>query len=275
MATTSSAVETADFAVRYALISDPGTERGNNEDAAGSYEETPTHVLVVVADGVGGEDGGEVASQMALDVTLRAYKESPASWGPAKRLYRAVQQANIEIHDRALVVTELRRMSTTVTAIVVHDGILYAAHIGDTRLYLLRSGTITQKTKDHTVAASHQRMGFISATRAKHHPERSTLTRSVGRDLIVAVDRITFPLAGGDVLVVCSDGLYNVLEDDELRSAADVEDPDAICRSMIHAANERGAPDNVTAAVVRVTGTAPQALSPSGWRAWLARLVGH
>jgi protein phosphatase len=274
MATRSDGSEVADFTVRYALASDAGTTRGQNQDACGAYAETPTHVLLIVADGVGGEDGGDVASQMALEVTLRAYKESPASWGSAKRLYRAVQQANIEIHDRALVVTELRRMSTTVTAIVVDDGILHAAHVGDSRLYLIRDATITQKTKDHTVTASRQRMGLISAKRAKVDPERSTLTRSVGRDLIIPVDRITFPLEGGDALVVCSDGLYNVLDDDELRGAAAGEDPDAICQAMIRVANERGTPDNLTAAVVQVTGTGPRALGPAGWRAWLARLVG-
>lgn len=273
MSTTSGSGEVADFAVRYALRSDTGTEREHNEDACGSYAETPTHVLVVVADGVSGEEGGEVASQTAIDVTLRTYRESPSSWDPAKRLYRAVQQANIEIHDRALVVTELRRMSTTLTAIVVHDGTLHAAHVGDSRLYLIRSGTISQKSKDHTVAAGRQRMGLSRSKGAKHFAERSTLTRSVGRELIVAVDRITFALGGGDVLIVCSDGLYNVLDDDELRDAATGEDPEANCGAMIRAANERGTSDNVTAAVVRVTGTAPLPVSPEGWRARLARLL--
>jgi protein phosphatase len=273
MATTSGSSEVADFAVRYALSSDTGTEREHNEDACGSYEETPTHVLVTVADGVSGEEGGEIASQTAIEVTLRTYKESPVSWGPAKRLYRAVQQANIEIHDRALVVTELRRMSTTLTAIVIDNGILHAAHVGDTRLYLIRGGTITQKSKDHTVAAGRQRMGLSRSKGAKHYVERSTLTRSVGRELIVAVDRITFALAGGDVLLVCSDGLYNVLEDDELRDAAAGDDPQANCAAMIRVANERGTADNLTAAVVRVTGSAPRPVGHEGWRGLLARLV--
>src|SRR5580693_10214917 len=171
------------WGVRFATLSDCGTERGNNEDACGTYVANPTHVVLAVADGVSGEEGGEIASRAAVDVTLRAYKESPASWGPLRRLYRAAQQANIEIHDRALVVTELRRMSTTLTAIAVDGGMLHAAHVGDTRLYLIRGGTISQKTKDHTVAANRQRLGLMSAKRARNHPERSTLTRSVGREL--------------------------------------------------------------------------------------------
>jgi serine/threonine protein phosphatase PrpC len=265
----------ADFQVHVALRSDQGTERGQNEDACGSHAESPTHVLVVVADGVSGEEGGEVASQMAVDVTLRAYRESPASWGPAKRLYRAAQQANIEIYDRALVVTELRRMSTTLTAIVVDGGTLHAAHVGDSRLYLIRSGTISQKTKDHTVAANRQRMGLISAKRAKDHPERSTLTRSLGRELIVAVDRITFPLAGDDVLLVCTDGLYNVLDDEELREAGTGRNSAAVCDALIEAANKRGTPDNLSAAVVQVTGGALESPSDTSWRRRLSRLLGR
>jgi|HubBroStandDraft_1064217.scaffolds.fasta_scaffold16028_4 serine/threonine protein phosphatase PrpC len=274
MAAGSDANGVADFTVHFALSSDRGTERKQNEDACGSYAESPTHVLVTVADGVSGEEGGEIASQTAIDVTIRAYTASPPSWGPAKRLYRAAQQANIEIHDRALVVTELHRMSTTLTAIVVDGGTLYAAHVGDSRLYLIRSGAIVQKTKDHTVAADRQRMGLLSAKRAKYHPERSTLTRSVGRELIVAVDRISFPLVGDDVLLVCSDGLYNVLEDDELREAATAADPALACQAMIRTANERGTPDNLTVAVVRVTGAVP-GRDLSGWRARLGRLVGR
>src|SRR5882757_1329594 len=96
-----------------ALLSDVGTERPNNEDACGHFVESPSSGVFVVADGVGGYEGGELASQMAVLVTLAAFRDSPPSWGPGKRLYRAVQQANIEIHDRAVVVPELRGMSTT------------------------------------------------------------------------------------------------------------------------------------------------------------------
>ncbi len=131
-----------------ATLSDAGTERGANEVASGIHVESPTHVLVAVADGVSGEEGAAIASTTAIEVTLRAYRESPPGWGPAKRIYRAVQQANIEIHDRALVVTELRRMATTLTAVVVDGPTVHAAHVGDTRLYSIRGGEILQRTKD-------------------------------------------------------------------------------------------------------------------------------
>jgi serine/threonine protein phosphatase PrpC len=263
-----------DWGVRFAMASDTGTERKDNEDACGSYVESPTHVILVVADGVSGEVGGEIASQTAVDVTLRAYKESSVSWGALKRLYRAAQQANIEIHDRALVVTELRGMSTTLTAIAVDAGMAYAAHVGDSRLYLIRGDSIVQKTKDHTVAGERRRLRLLSAERARNHPERSILTRSLGRDLIAAVDRITFPIGGGDTLLVCSDGLYNVLEDDELRERAGDDDASRACRDLVQAANARGTADNLTVAILKVVG--PPAPPPApGLRGFFSKWVGR
>lgn len=251
-------------------LSHPGTARDHNEDACSFYIDEQCS-FAVVADGVSGYEGGEIASQTAVEVTVRAFRESPPAWGPLKRLYRAAQQANIEIHDRALVVTELRRMSTTLTAVVVQDGILYGAHVGDTRLYLIRDGRIVQKTKDHTVAAERARLGL--GMRAKDHPDRWTLTRSLGTDLIAAIDRISFPLAKGDVLLVCTDGLYNVLGDNELlESIANKHAPRA-CHALIEAANARGTQDNLTAAVLHVTADAPAA--SSGWRSALGRLLGR
>jgi serine/threonine protein phosphatase PrpC len=272
--TTTSEEDAREWGVRFALVSDTGTERSDNEDACGSYIESAAHVLVAVADGVSGEQGGEIASRTAVDVTLRAYKESSPSWGALKRLYRAAQQANIEIHDRALVVTELRGMSTTLTAVVIDQGLAYAAHVGDSRLYLIRGDTIVQKTKDHTVAGERRRLRLLSAERAKNHPERSILTRSLGRELIAAVDRITFPIAGGDTLLICSDGLYNVLDDDELRQIARGKDPAQGCDALIETANARRTGDNLTVAVVQVTGCPPESPTPA-FRRLLSRLVGR
>ena len=255
--------------VSVAALSDRGTQRIMNEDACGTYIESETCTLAVVADGVSGYEGGQIASQTAVEVILRAFRESPLSWGPLKRIHRAAQQANIEIHDRALVVTELCRMSTTLTAVVVHEGILHAVHVGDSRLYLIRDGDIVQKTKDHTVAAERARIGL--SKRPKGHVDRATLTRSLGKDLIAAIDRITFPLVKDDVLLICSDGLYNVLEDVELRDHVVGKDVNGACDALIRAANERGTPDNLTAAVLHVTAETPAA--PAGWRTVLDRLL--
>jgi PPM family protein phosphatase len=257
--------------VRVAALSHRGTMRERNEDACGTYAESPTCALAVVADGVSGQEGGEIASQTAVEVTLRAFQESPVSWGPMKRVHRAAQQANIEIHDRALVVTELRGMSTTLTAVVAHEGMLHAVHVGDSRLYLIRDGSIVQKTKDHTLAAERTRLGL--SERPKGHKDRSTLTRSLGRELIAAIDRVTFPLAKDDVLLLCSDGLYNVLEDAELRDCGAHADPEAACEAVIRAANARGTPDNLTVALVHVV--SEPAPAPAGWRSVLDRFLGR
>ena len=170
----------------------------------------------------------------------------------SKRLYRAVQQANIEVYDLATVVPELRGMTTTLTAVVVDRGELTAAHIGDSRLYLLRDGRLTQLTKDHTVAGEKARIGLMSKARAREHPDRSVLTRSLGRELIVPIDRISNRLFRGDALLVCSDGLYNVLDEEQMAPLVARGDAGAACRSLIDTANGRGTLDNVSAAVLRV-----------------------
>ena len=269
---TASDAAQADFDL--AALSDIGTERPNNEDACGSFSEEQGAGLLVVADGIGGYEGGEIASRMAVDVTIEAYRESPPAWGAAKRLQRAVQRANIEIHNRAIAVPELRRMGTTLTAAVVEGGRLSAAHVGDCRLYLARRGRISQITKDHTMVAERVRMGLMTAARARNHADRSMLNRSLGHELIVSVDRLSMPLVQHDRLLLCSDGLYNVLEDRELEHLLQPGDAAATCKALIAAANGRGTPDNLTAAVFIMRGATPFSESDTGTglRGWLSRL---
>jgi len=261
---TSARSATAAPAFDLALLSDVGTNRENNEDACGSHGESDNCVIFAIADGVGGYEGGEIASAQAIEVTLTAFRESPTAWGPAKRLHRAVQRANIEIHNRALTVPELRRMATTLTAVVVNDGVMYGAHVGDCRIYHIRRGKVRQITKDHTVIQERVRMGLMTAARARHHPERSALSRSLGRELIVAVDRITLPLQEKDQILVCSDGLYNVIEDDELGHLIRGLDASTACQQLIELANRRGTADNLTAAIFTSKTDSPP--SPQGWR---------
>jgi protein phosphatase len=260
-------------AFELATLSDIGSERANNEDSCGSLVDGALSALLAVADGVGGYEGGELASQLAIEVTLKSYAESPASWGALKRLHRAVQQANIEIHDRTLVVPELRRMATTITAVVIDGGELFAAHVGDTRLYLIRGDRMTQLTKDHTLVGDRLRLGLLSAERARTHPDRSTLTRSVGPELIVAVDKITMPLAQGDVLLLCTDGLYNVLEEGDMHALIYGADASTAVKRLIEAANTKGTIDNLTAGVLRVTGEIPT--RETGLRGRVRKLFGR
>lgn len=254
-----------------ALLSDVGTNRESNEDSCGHLVESADTVVFLVADGIGGYEGGEVASALAVEVTLNAYRESPTIWGPGKRLYRAVQRANIEIHDRALTVPELRRMGTTLTAVVVSNGLLQVAHVGDCRLYLIRRGRISQLTKDHTAVQERVRMGLMTAARARNHPERSALTRSLGHELIVSVDRITLGLEQEDRLLICSDGLHGVLEDAELERAIRGQAAVEACRHLINMANERGTADNLTAAIFTQKGPTANVAPPRGVLPRLAR----
>ena len=261
-----SAPPAVEQAFELALLSDAGTRRPDNEDSCGHFIESPDSVVFAVADGVGGYEGGEIASRMAVDITIEAYRESPQDWGAAKRLYRAITRANIAIHDKALTVPELGRMATTMTAVAVEKGIMSAVHIGDCRLHLIRNSQISIVTKDHTMVAGQVRMGMMTAARAKTHPERGMLLRSLGRELIASIDRITMPLLERDRLVLCSDGLYNVLEDDELEWLSRDVDSETACRKLIDTANERGTADNLTCAVFRMTSHTGHTPGTGGWR---------
>jgi len=246
------------------MLSDVGTNRSNNEDSCGHLVEAPDAVLFAVADGVGGYEGGEVASKMAIEITLEAYRDSPREWGASKRLHRAVQRANIEVYNFASTVPELRRMATTLTAIAIENGTLNAAHIGDCRLYLLRAGKITQMSKDHTMVGERVRMGLMSESRARSHPDRGALLRSLGRELIVSVDRITMPLRKDDELILCSDGLYNVLEPGELVSLTREFSAADACAKLIRNANDRGTADNLTVALFKQRAETPEIEPSSG-----------
>jgi PPM family protein phosphatase len=265
-----------EYELEIATVTDTGTQRGHNEDFCASFSESGSSAVVGVADGVSSCDGGEVASQLAIEAMLNAYREEPQTMSAGQRLYRAVQSANIEVYDRSSIVPELRGMTTTLTAAAIERAELTVIHIGDSRLYLIRDGTITQLTKDHTVAAERARMGLISEERARNHPDRSVLTRSLGRELIVSRDRISRQLVQGDALILCSDGLYNVLGDAEMErilAERDNRDTSNACRALISEANRRGTPDNLTVAVVRLIGSTPDLPRRRSLGASLRRLL--
>ncbi|HEX8910609.1 MAG TPA: protein phosphatase 2C domain-containing protein [Anaeromyxobacteraceae bacterium] len=266
---------TEDAALDVAVLSDTGTTRDHNEDACGAVRERRDCAIAAVADGVSSGAAGEVASQMAIEVLLREFRDQGADVPAGQRLYRAVQQANIEIYDRAVAVPELRGMATTLTAAVVEDGALTAVHVGDSRLYLLRGGVLTQLSKDHTIAAERARFGLMSKERARTHVDRCVLTRSVGRELIVSRDRITQPLAAGDVLLLCSDGLHGVLDEAELARLLAAGSADAACRALVDVANARGTPDNLSAAVVRVLDVPAERAAAGGLGAAMRRILGR
>jgi serine/threonine protein phosphatase PrpC len=237
--------------ITFFQLTDAGTVRPGNEDAVGAWPHEDGMVFAV-ADGLGGEAAGEVASQLALDVLARELERAPGAWTVAKRLRRAVHEANLDIYTKAMTVPELRRMGTTITATALVGGTLAAAHVGDTRLYLLRDRSLAQLTKDHTWVGEQVGYGLLSAEEARVHPQRHVLTRCLGHELIVAVDTLTIDLRPGDVVLQCSDGVHGMLADVELAEILSAHAPEAACRAIIRRGREEGGPDNLSAQVAAV-----------------------
>ena len=234
----------------------PGQVREVNEDDCATFGAGDCGVLIV-ADGVSSFDGGQTASRLAVQVTRQAFLAQEPTIGSAKRLFRAVQRANIAIHDLALVVPELRGMATTLTAAVLTKDEVSVVHVGDCRLYLYRNERLLQLSKDHTVTAERVRLGLLPKARASSHPGRSTLTRALGRELIARLDQFNRRVVKHDLFLVCSDGVHGLLGDAGIAGHCSIASAELVCSALIESANQHGAPDNVTAAVARITDTPP------------------
>jgi serine/threonine protein phosphatase PrpC len=230
--------------------SDVGRMRSGNED---SYFCGQT--VFAVADGLGGHQGGEVASAAAVEPLARLDGRQFTDPGEAaEALATAIREANEAILDRAAGDPALYGMGTTVTAAAVAgDGHIQLAHVGDSRAYLLREGALDQLTTDHTVVGELVRRGRLTPEQAAIHPERSILTRAVGLDPRVPVDLPDpLELRPGDQLLLCSDGLTEAVDDDQIAELLSATpDGNAACRSLIDAANDAGGPDNITVVLVR------------------------
>jgi serine/threonine protein phosphatase PrpC len=229
---------------------DVGRARSGNED---SYFCGRT--VFAVADGLGGHQGGEVASAAAVEpLAALDGREFAGPGEAAEALAAAIREGNAAILERAAGDPGLWGMGTTVTAAALAgDRHLQLAHVGDSRAYLLRDGSLDQLTTDHTVVGELVRRGRLTPEQAAIHPERSILTRAVGLDPRIPVDTPDpLELRDGDQVLLCSDGLTEAVDDGriaELLSAAD--DGEAACRSMIDAANAAGGPDNITVVLLR------------------------
>src|SRR5438552_1528414 len=196
--------------IEFFQLTDVGCVRDQNEDAVGHWPHEDGLVFAV-ADGLGGHAAGEVASALALEVLAREMDRAPGNWALAKRLRRAVQEANLELYNKALAVPELRGMGTTLTA-----SALVAAHVGDCRLFLSREGKLEQLTKDHTWVWEQMQYGLLSAEDARTHPRRNMLTRCLGRELIVGIDVLSMDLRPRDIIVQCSDGVHVAVREEEV-----------------------------------------------------------
>jgi len=232
----------------YALLTDPGRERTLNEDAA-LARDFQGGGLFAVADGMGGHAAGEVASQLALDELDRAWRHLR---GPAPtRLAQAVQAANLAVYRHAT--GSEAGMGTTLTAVVVDGAAALIANVGDSRAYLYRHGTLTRLTRDHSWVAEQVRLGFLNEQEARGHQWRNVVSNALGSDENVRVDLLGVTLEPGDRILVCSDGLCGVIDDQEITHYLTyVQDLPRLLPELVSAANARGGPDNITAVVVDV-----------------------
>ncbi len=226
--------------------------------------------LVIVCDGMGGSNAGEVASRMAVDTVAREFAAA-APTDPAQALAHAVEVANDEIWELSRTRPDLNGMGTTCTVLALKGDHVLVAHVGDSRAYLVRGHRALQLTTDHSLVAQLVARNQLTAEEARHDPRRNVVTRSVGVGPEIDVDLVDVdePLRAGDTLVLCSDGLHGQVSDDEIAGFAMGESLEGACNDLIELANERGGPDNITVAMLRFQQPAAAAGSPLGrwWRA--------
>ena len=239
--------------VEHFADSDVGRQRQGNEDSL--FVRSP---LFVVADGMGGAQAGEVASQMAVG----AFADGISGRSPADALVRTIRDANRRIHERSLSDRQTAGMGTTLTAACLTDGDEVAvAHVGDSRCYLLRDGDLIRLTRDHSLVGELVARGKLTEEQAETHPQRSVITRALGSEADVDVDVDVYAARDGDLFLVCSDGLTSMVSESRIKELLDAPgDLDARGRSLIAAANRAGGRDNITVILFRlgdVDGHAP------------------
>lgn len=231
-------------------LSDKGMKRSANED---SFFIDETMKLFIVADGMGGHLGGKEASRMAVEEVARLFAEhiNDRNISPINLIRSSIYSANKLIYARGQREWFLRGMGTTVSLLYLKDNEAWIGHVGDSRIYLCRHGNLSILTRDHSWVSEQLKAGFISEEQAQRHFMKNVITRSVGYKEDVEVDTYRYDVKDGDVFLLCSDGLSNVVSESEMLYA--IEDGfDMASEKLIRLANERGGPDNITVVLVRV-----------------------
>jgi protein phosphatase len=249
--------------IEFAQLTDVGRVRPHNEDYLGHVlaptpERGRSHGwLFVLADGVGGQEQGEVASHAAVESVVANFRTAGAGEPPVGLLGRLVQQANGRVFEVALAAGRAGAgMATTLVAVLLRHDRVAVAHVGDSRCYLLRRGEIVSLTRDHTMANEQVRLGVISRQEADEGETRHLLSRSLGGGLFVSVETGDHQIFPGDVLLLCSDGLHGAVppaDIQEILSPASV-DLEIAARRLVEIANERDGSDNVSVQLIRVRG---------------------
>ena len=249
---------------RWAARTDVGMKREHNEDSFLLNEDLG---LYVVCDGMGGHAGGETASRLAVQTVekelistrLRADDPFASTVGLeetplAIALQEAIEGACSMVYRTSRTEPELQGMGTTCIALLLRGDVAVVGHVGDSRAYFVREGAIVQLTEDHSLVNEQVRAGLLTSEEAKHSRLRNIITRSVGFEEDVLVDVIGLETKPGDRFLLCSDGLSNLVDAEEIRvTLASERDPADVCKSLVGLANERGGDDNVTVIAVERT----------------------
>jgi len=245
--------------IEMASLTDVGCQRDNNEDRCLYWEPESDEQferkgrLAMVADGMGGHEGGQEASRIAVQ-TVEAIYAQPSDSTPQALLVAGFATAHERIQQYARKNPALQGMGTTATAIALLRDQLYYAHIGDSRLYLLRDGKISRLTHDHSYVGRLVESGVLSLREAEAHPQRHILTAALGAGEEVSPDVPEHPVAieKGDVVILCTDGLWGLVSEPELQAAVATATPAEACRGLIDLARSRGGPDNITVQILRL-----------------------
>jgi protein phosphatase len=238
--------------IHASVATNPGCVRSANQDAAvfsrpADDRGLATHgVIALVADGMGGCNGGEVAAALACDRIPKVYF---ASNGPAPAALRASLEAvNAEIYQAAQAQPELRGMGTTAVAFAITSSHGWLAYVGDSRLYLIRQGQIYRMSEDHSMVFEMVHKGLLTAEEARNHADRNVLSRALGSRPQVEVScwDEPFPIQGGDRFLLCSDGLHDLVTDDRMLALAGSGELNTATEQLVRAANENGGYDNIS-----------------------------
>jgi protein phosphatase len=228
-----------------------GLVRNRNEDALWVDQE---HGWLLLADGMGGHSAGDVASALAISHALdRLHRASPmedSTEGRTRLLVEGVQEANVAIRHATASAASADLMGSTFVGALLTPGEMVYAHIGDSRLYLLRAGTLTQLTQDHTLVQEYVSSGQLTAEMAQNHPYRGLLTRGLGVEANAVPDTGICALSSGDRLLLCSDGLTDMVDEGEITTLLGASLPAAeIAQNLVGAANDNGGRDNISVIV--------------------------
>ncbi len=254
-------VQETDPLITSAAVSDRGLseKRPENEDA---YLEMRQSGIFAVADGVGGAQAGEVASQMAMEILGEAFANLPETSDAESVMCAAIERANGAIYQMAHELPQLQSMATTIAAVHIAGNIATIGHVGDSRVYRLdREGTLFRETEDHSMVAEEVRAGRMTEEQADTHPSRNIISRALGAEMTVEPELKTIMVEPGTAFLLCSDGITRHVADDEIRGVLTFGgEPADVCEYLKNVCYERGAEDNLTAVVVRIgTARAPAA----------------